>query len=475
MSRDPLVDAFAALVERAAASPLVVSPERTVTVGELDAAAEAAGRGLAASPALSPNSLVGLLARNGPGFLASFLALRRAGLAVLLLDPLAPESENRRIARALDAAALLHCRTGWPVDEADWHLTLLDSSEPVTLPGIAAVKLTSGSTGLPRGIATPAAALLADEAALAASMGIRTDDRLLAAIPLSHSYGLSSLALPALVRGTVLAMPERAGLLEPFAVAESERATVFPTTPAYLEGVLRLSHPPALPASLRLVITAGAPLRPATARRFRETFGQPVHVFYGASECGGICYDRRGDAGERGTVGTPVDGVRITLLPAENGCGEGTVAIESPAVAAGYLPEPGPRLAGGRFVASDRGAWVEESGEPELMLRGRLDDLINVRGKKVDPREVEQVLCQLPGVTEAAVLGVTVLGREDEIVRAVVACLPGALTSEQVATWCREHLATHKVPRSIVLVETLPRTSRGKLDRSALQSLAGHA
>ncbi|HBL30494.1 MAG TPA: long-chain fatty acid--CoA ligase, partial [Acidobacteria bacterium] len=69
-------------------------------------------------------------------------------------------------------------------------------------------------------------------------------------------------------------------------------------------------EPPRRPAALRLVLTAGALLGAATAARFREAFGLPVHVFYGASECGGICYDRTGDAAERGTVGTPVDGVQ---------------------------------------------------------------------------------------------------------------------------------------------------------------------
>src|SRR5262249_14836610 len=140
-----------------------------------------------------------------------------------------------------------------------------------------------------------------------------------AAIPLSHSYGLSSLVLPALLRGTPLVLPEEDGLLAPFAAAAAAGATVFPTVPAYVEALLKLSHPPAWPPSLRLVIAAGAPLQPATARRFRETFGLPVHVFYGASECGGICYDREGSAGERGTVGTPVQGVEVELVAGGEG------------------------------------------------------------------------------------------------------------------------------------------------------------
>ncbi|HZF10283.1 MAG TPA: hypothetical protein VFE33_15950, partial [Thermoanaerobaculia bacterium] len=186
------------------------------------------------------------------------------------------------------------------------------------------------------------------------------------------------------------------------------------------------------------------------------------------------------DAGERGTVGTPVEGVEVALVA----CGEagdpanvggrgdrgGRVAVRSPAVARGYVPGPDPRLADGRFVTSDFASWSEGG---ELALSGRLDDLINVKGKKVDPREVETVLAQLPGVDEVAVVGLPVPERGAEVVRAVIACRPGQLTVEQVAGWCRGHLAAHKVPRSVILVPTLPRTARGKLDRPALLSLAG--
>ena len=299
-------------------------------------------------------------------------------------------------------------------------------------------------------------------------MGIRPDDRLLATVPLSHSYGLSSLALPALVRGTLLVLPEASSLFDPFVAAERAAATVFPTVPAYLDALLRLSEAPARPPSLRLVLTAGALLAPATARRFRETFGLPVHVFYGASECGGICYDRTGDAGERGTVGSPVEGVQVALEPIDaTSAGEGVVTVVSPSVAAGYLPDPDPRLRGGRFVGGDLATWRDG----ELVLRARLDDMVNVRGKKVNPREIEEVLAGLAEVEEVVVLGVPVPERSGEMLRAVIACRPGRLSVEEVHAWCRERLAPHKVPRSVLLIPEMPRTPRGKIDRPALLAL----
>jgi acyl-CoA synthetase (AMP-forming)/AMP-acid ligase II len=467
MSFDPIVLSFERTVRRDPLAPLVVSPERRATTGAVEALARAAGQVLGEAR-LPPGVAVGLMAANGPGFLASFLALRRAGLAALLLDAQTPESEALRIVRALGAAALFRCRRGWPTGPEDWTLTVADESAPPVPEGTAVIKLTSGSTGLPRGIATPAEALIADDANLTATMGITPEDRLLTTIPLSHSYGLSSLTMPALLRGALLVSPEAGSLFDPFVAAEQAGATVFPTVPAYLDALLRLSEPPPRPSTLRLVLTAGALLAPGTAGRFRETFGLPVHVFYGASECGGICYDRMGDAGERGTVGTPVEGVRVVLEPVEGETAGGVVTVRSAAVASGYLPEPAPeRLDGGRFVGGDLGDW--DNGE--LVLRARLDDLVNIKGKKVNPREVEEVIRTLPGVDEVVVLGVPVPGRSGERLRAVVACAPGRLTADQVHAWSRERLAPHKVPRSVILVPELPRTERGKLDRMALRAL----
>jgi acyl-coenzyme A synthetase/AMP-(fatty) acid ligase len=470
MIHDPILHAFGLLARRAPVAPLVATPERRATVEDVEALARAAGRTLGG---LAPGAAIGLAAPNGPGMLASLLALRRAGLAAVLLDAQTPEPEALRTIQALGAAGILRCRTGWPRGPEDWTLTAAPSS-PLHLPGIAVVKLTSGSTGAPRGIATPAEALVADDAALAVTMGFRDDDRLLATIPLSHSYGLSSLAMPALMRGTLLILPEEDRVFDPFDAAARTGATVFPTVPALLDALLRLSEPPARPASLRLVLTAGAPLSPATAVRFRETFGLPVHVFYGASECGGICYDREGTAGERGTVGTPVEGVRVDLEPVgspDTGDEEdgGMVAVRSPAVASGYLPEDDCRLGGGRFLNGDLAAWKDG----ELVLRGRADDQINIKGKKVNPREVEAVVGQLPGVLEVAVLAMPLPDRSEQILRAVIACLPGSLTVEEIVAWCRPRLSPHKVPRSIVLVSELPRNTRGKLDRRELQTLRG--
>ena len=460
-----IVDAFSQLVARRASDALVVSPARQATFGEIDCLSRAIGDRIAAAR-IEPGGLIGLAAPNGPAFLAGFLGLRRACQTAVLLDPFAPPEDRRRAVTSVGATAVIACANAWPSSVADFRLSRVDSrAGRQSLRGIAAVKLTSGSTAVPRGVAMREEQLLADEAALALTMGFRDDDRLVGALPLSHSYGFTTLALSALVRGLTLVLPSDQGPFASLVAARELGATVFPTVPAYIQGLLKMSRPPAWPGGLRLVISAGAVLSDTTAVQFRETYGKPVHVFYGSSECGGICYDREGGAAERGTVGTPVEGVRLSLkLLDPDDDQEGLVAVESAAVGETYLPDRDSRLGAGRFETSDVGAW--QGGE--LVLRRRIDHVINLRGRKVNPSEIEKILVALDGVDEAVVIGVTSPDGGEETIRAVVACAAGGLNYQHVAAWCRHKLADHKVPRSVIIVDAIPRTTRGKIDRAAL-------
>ena len=325
--------------------------------------------------------------------------------------------------------------------------------------GAQFVKLTSGSSGVPSGVAVASDALAADDDQLAATMGLSPSDRFVGAIPWSHSYALSSLVMPALRRGCLLVVPPDGG---PFAAIESARAlsaTVLPTVPVYLQTLAALAAPPVWPETLRTVISAGAPLHAETAARFLEAFGLHIHVFYGASECGGISYDREGGAALRGTVGTPVDGVNVALDD------RGAVIVRSAAAGLRHVPDDDGRLERGVFRSADLATWTAGG---ELALTGRADAVINVGAKKVHPAEIETVLRAMPGVREACVLGVPAPGDERTIVRAFVACDPESLTYAAVASWCRERLSGHKVPRSIVRLESIPRNARGKIDRAAL-------
>jgi acyl-CoA synthetase (AMP-forming)/AMP-acid ligase II len=469
---DPIVAAFDRLARRQGDQPLVLSSSAAVTVAEIDAMARALAPPLAGArlPAGAP---VGLRGANGAGFLAGLLACRRAGHPVALFDAGVTERERRVTAWRLGLAAILHASPGVRAGVA-FRLARRSGRERTPGPraflpaATAVIKVTSGSSGRPRGVACSAEALLADDEAIRAGMGIGEGDRLMAAVPFAHSYGLSSLVVPALTRGLPLLVPEAGVPLAPWLLAQRLGGTVLPTVPAFAAGLVALAEGPAWPVTLRLLITAGAPLWPETAARLRRRYGRRAHVFYGASEVGGIAYDPSGEAGERGTVGAPLPGVRLRLEPvAGAGRGTGRLVVRSASVALSYLPEPDAALRDGRFVTSD---LARRRGD-EVELLGRLDALINVRGRKIDPREVERHIARLRPVRDVVVHAVTAPGGGEPRVRAVVACAAEALDGEAVRRWCRGRLGDHKVPREVLIVPALPLTARGKIDREAVTRL----
>jgi acyl-CoA synthetase (AMP-forming)/AMP-acid ligase II len=434
-------------------APVLLMPDGIVTRTDLGALSDAyAAR-------LPPERAVALVAENGPAFLAGLLAILDAGGAALLIDPTTPLAAQRRIASRLGARAILRPEAG--------GAAAIEPLPPVTppfpTPPGTILKLTSGSTGEPRAVLAGEAAIASDAERLAATMRIGPDDRLVAAVPMSFSYGLSSLAAPALLLGIPLVVPRPGSPFNLLIAAERARATVLPTTPAFLQALLAATDA-RLARSLRLVLSAGAPLRQDVARRFRERFARGVHAFYGASECGGICYDRTGHAAEQGTVGTPVDGVAVRVDP------EGRVLVRSPSVARGCWPGADERLAGGEFRSDDLGQFCGG----ELRLLGRVGDGVIVAGRKAHPREIELVLHELAGVDDAAVAAEPD-PRRGARWRAFVAGACGRPTAAAVLAHCRERLAPHLVPDAVVLLDKLPRNARGKVDWARLAAAAGRS
>jgi len=430
----------------------------------LAAARELGDRGL------PPGTIAGLVLAAAPSSLEALAALWCADLVPLLIDPSVPRDAEREISRRMGARLAWRPPENWTDGLAPCNAVPLSPVTPRVLPAAAAVKLTSGSSGEPRGVLVSAAALRADTDALVACLGLRASDRSLVAVPLSHSYGFSLLAVPALTHGITLLFPGAEGLLS---AARALEATFLPSVPAWYRSVLRREQVAELAPALRLLVSAGAPLAPDVAREFRARFGLAIHVLYGASECGAITYDREGTAAERGRVGTLVEGVTIELEDQVTGEDPGIVSVRSPALGLAYVPEhegDRERLGNGRFRSADLGRW--RAGELELC--GRRSDWINVKGRKVDPREVEAAIAAHPDVRDVAVLAKPRPGREDEhddeVVRAVIV-RDGELGFLDVIDWCRTRLAPHQLPRSVVFVGELPRTERGKLDREKLIAL----
>jgi len=194
-----------------------------------------------------------------------------------------------------------------------------------------------------------------------------------------------------------------------------------------------------------------------------------VRAFYGASECGGITFDASpgGDAAEEleGCVGSALPGVQVRLEGEE-----GRVTVRSDAVASGYVPgaAAGEEAFAGNLFRTGDTARLDSGGR--LTLTGRAGSLVNVAGRKVNPREVESALMAIPGVGDAAVVGVPDAARGESLVACLVAG-PG-VTRKQLMDRLRLDLADYKLPRKIVFVETIPRNDRGKVARETILRMA---
>src|SRR5437870_5762912 len=175
------------------------------------------------------------------------------------------------------------------------------------------LKVTSGTTAAPRAIRFRSHQLLADCDQICDTMGISDADLNFGVIPISHSYGFSNLLTPLIARGVPMVLSRDRTPRAILADIGRSNATVFPGMPLFYQAFCQMEHVPVLP-KLRLCISAGALLPGVVAKKLREKFNMTIHSFYGASECGGICYDQEATSEQDGFVGQAMKGVDLQTL-----------------------------------------------------------------------------------------------------------------------------------------------------------------
>ena len=179
------------------------------------------------------------------------------------------------------------------------------------------LKLTSGSTDLPKAAIATEQQLINDGRHVAEAMGIGPADVNLACIPLSHSYGIGNIVMPLIWQGTAVALRQSFNPAQFVQDATLSGATVFPGVPFMFERMQASADIDRLPSALRLLITAGARIDLGTVRWFRERLDRKIHSFYGSSETGGIAYDDSDEAPELLHVGRPLPETTVELWPHE--------------------------------------------------------------------------------------------------------------------------------------------------------------
>jgi len=399
-------------------------------------------------------------------------------VAVVTTPELLPKVQQA-VAQAPSVRHVL-CVGGAPAEGVVDFARLMDA-EPMRTPhdaaerDVAVILYTSGTTGSPKGVLLSHGNLVAMAHNAHAATDLGDGNVGLGALPLSHSYGITTTLSSTFNRGTA-AMLRWFDAGETLRLIEEFNVTVTALVPTML--VYLLDHPDAATrdtSSLRWVVSGGAALPVEVQRDFEQRFGCTVLQGYGLSESSAQCAVNPKDAPRIGSVGRPVPGVSVRIVDdegAEVPRGElGEIVISGPNVMLGYrnMPEQTAQVLRDGWLHSGDVGRVDEDGY--LYVVERKKDLIIRGGFNVLPRDVEEVLHQHPAVAQAAVIGVPDR-RMGEQVRAYVELKSGAAaTPDELMAYCRQHLAAYKTPSAIELLPSLPLNAIGKVLKRELRAM----
>jgi acyl-CoA synthetase (AMP-forming)/AMP-acid ligase II len=305
-------------------------------------------------------------------------------------------------------------------------------------------------------------------------------DRVYAALPISHVFGLASVALSTLFAGAALLLVPRF-TAEGFAAAlANEGLSIVPGVPAMYARLLDYAHRTGTPLTApraRFLYAGGAPLDPRLKADVERAFNQPLHNGYGLTETSPSVASTRIDAPRADlSIGPPVPGIEVRIV---DGAGRavppeevGELHIRGPNVMLGYYRAP--ELTAAVLSADgwfNTGDLARAGADGNLFIAGRTKELIIRSGFNVYPVEVEGVLTQHPDVRQCAVVGRSVPGNEEVV--AFVELREGATASPgELAAFAAGRLAPYKQPAEIVVLPALPASATGKVLKSVLRGRA---
>ncbi len=349
---------------------------------------------------------------------------------------------------------------------------------------LATIIYTSGSTGDPKGVMLTHANMVSAATSITTYLENREDDIIMDVLPLSFDYGLYQVLMAFKFGGTVVLERSFAFPYQVIQRMMEEGVSGFPGVPTIFSILLGLKDLHKFEfSSLRYITNTAAALPAAHIERIRKAFPHVrLYSMYGLTECKRVSYlppeelDRRPTSIGRGMPNEEVWIVDERGEPVgANVVGE--LVVRGSNVMRGYwgLPEETARaLRRGRYpgeVVLYTGDLFRKDGEGFLYFVGRRDDMIKSRGERISPKEIEQCLCALQGVAEAAVIGVPdeILG---QAIWAFVRCQDGErVTESRVLKHCKIYLEDFMLPKAVRFVSSFPKTSTGKIDKLALKGL----
>src|SRR5271166_3953637 len=475
----------------------------TLTWRQLDERSDALGAALQALSGGAAPKTVGIMCRNHRGFVEALVAATRSGADVVLLNtsfagPALAEVVKREgvdtvIYDEEFTAAVDQALVGNPAAARIVAWTDDPSIRDVTVEKMIAahvgqrpkrvgkgklIMLTAGTTGTPKGAKRSGGG---PDALLAILNGVpwRAEETTVVVAPMFHAWGFGQLVFSAMMACTVVTRRK----FDPEATLElidRYRATGLGMVPVMFDRIMDL--PEAVRnrydcRSLRFAAASGSRMRPDVVTAFMDQFGDVIYNNYNATEVGMVATATPADLrAAPDTAGKPVEGAQIRILDDEfrdlPGGEVGQIFVRNTTQFDGYTSGVTKDFHDGFMASGDMG-YLDEAGR--LFVVGRDDEMIVSGGENVYPIEVEKVLAAHPDVAEAAVIGVDDQQFGQRLAAFVVLEHGGSVTPELLKQHVRENLANYKVPREIMMLDELPRSSTGKIVRRELRALVGAA
>ncbi len=473
-----------------------------ISYRELNARANKLARALVALGIKAGEDKVGILLPNCTEFVISMFGVFKSGAAVVPLNILLKGDELAYIIDHSDSKIII---TGPPYDqllslilpklpqlkevislsdEGDYlsfsEILEQESGEnykpDIGLEDIAAIYYTSGTTGLPKGAMLTHVNLLTNVVAIGNALNASRKDIPLCCVPMFHALAVTGTVLTPIFGGMTLVILDHFLPQPVLQTIQDEKVTIFvgvPTMYAILANMPNLSRYDL--SSLRLCFCGGAPLTKAIVEKFESKFPAKIYEGYGLSETSPLVSVNPLHKRKIGSIGKVVSRVEWKLVD-EKGQevppGEvGEIIVRGMNVMKGYYKDPEATrkaIRDGWLYTGDMGRMDSEG---YVYIVDRKKDMIIVGGENVYPREIEEILSTYPGVLEVAVIGIPdpVKG---EIPKAFVVPKPGARLEEQkLLAFCREKLAAFKAPRSVEILDELPKTATGKIWKRKLRDM----
>jgi oxalate---CoA ligase len=428
---------------------------------------------------IKPGSTV-IVARSGSApFFADLFAVWSLSCTAVCIDPTLTKSEIETLVEFVQPSALLvgdvpiSAHISAPIVELDRVARSTTLSTPICAShpnDPALILFTSGTTGRPKGVVLSFHALLTRVALNRAAIGHASRMRTLVTLPTSFGHGLIGNALtPLMSGGDIVLHPLGQKLARDLGrIVDQFHIGFLSSVPAFWRMALKFSAAPSKNELLRVHV-GSAPLAPDLWARIADWSRAEVVNCYGITELANWVAgaSSRTDGIAEGLVGRPW-GAQAAIKDSSgtiHETGEGELMIKSPSVMSGYLRRPdltATVLVDGWYHTGDTG-HIDEAGL--IRLTGRIKDEINRAGFKVQPSEIDALLETHPAVSEACVFGIpdSVSG---QIVAAAVCITAGAKAdAELLRQWCATRLRHEAIPERWFIVDEIPRTKRGKINR----------